>query len=155
MGRVSAIDDIPEAFIIDPEFVSLCKTEKIGDALGSERIYVNIDTVKPGGKSAKYHTHSLQEEFFVILSGSGLLRMDGQQLAVKAGDAVSKPAGQGIAHQFINNGTEPLRILDMGTREPEDIAEYPDEGVVLLRKQRAAFQLEGRLQGWSSDPNEG
>jgi uncharacterized cupin superfamily protein len=30
---------------------------------------VNIDYVKPGAKSTKFHSHSLQEEFFLILNG--------------------------------------------------------------------------------------
>jgi uncharacterized cupin superfamily protein len=50
-------------------------TQCLGAAAGSERLYVNIDTVPPGAYSAKYHSHSNQEEFFLILSGSGTLRM--------------------------------------------------------------------------------
>ena len=153
MRRVSNINNIPREYMDDPDFQSKMKTVLIGDALGCEKIYVNIDYVKPGGKSVKYHSHSKQEEFFLIMSGEGILRMDGQQIPVKVGDVVSKPAGKDIAHQFINNGSEILQILDMGTREQGDIATYPDENTILLRDSNLAFHVDNGIKGWDSDPN--
>ena len=44
-------------------------TKSLGDAAGSQKLYVNIDYVPPGAFSTKYHSHSQQEEFFLILSG--------------------------------------------------------------------------------------
>ncbi len=70
------------------------------------------------------------------------------------GDFVAKPAGKGIAHQFINTGEEILEILDCGLQVTDDVATYPDEDVVLLRKDRLAFKRADTLIGWSSDPNE-
>ena len=153
MRRISNINNIPREYMDDPGFQSKMKTVLIGDALGCEKIYVDIDYVKPGGKSVKYHSHSKQEEFFLIMSGEGILRMDGQQIPVKAGDVVSKPAGKGIAHQFINNGSEILQILDVGTREQDDIATYPDENTILLRDTNLAFHVDNGIKGWGSDPN--
>ncbi len=153
MKRISNINNIPREYMDDPDFQSKMKTVLIGDALGCEKIYVNIDYVKPGGKSVKYHSHSKQEEFFLIMSGEGILRMDGQQIPVKVGDVVSKPAGKDIAHQFINNGSEILQILDMGTREQGDIASYPDENTILLRDSNLAFHVDNGIKGWGSDPN--
>jgi uncharacterized cupin superfamily protein len=129
-------------------------TQCLGAAAGSERLYVNIDTVPPGAYSAKYHSHSNQEEFFLILSGSGTLRMDGEEYTVSKGDFVAKPAGRGIAHQFQNSGAEPLVILDTGTQEREDVVHYPDEGVRLV-KSCGQHRIAGADEGWTSDPNEG
>lgn len=39
-------------------------TKYLGAAAGSEKIYVNIDYVPSKAYSAKYHSHSQQEEFF-------------------------------------------------------------------------------------------
>jgi len=125
----------------------------LGAASGSEKIYVNIDRIPPGAKSAKYHSHSTQEEFFLIMSGTGTLRMDGEERVVKKGDFVSKPAGKNIAHQFINTGEEVLEILDVGTNEQGDIAYYPDENVYLIRGTGLAFQKDQALKNWDSDPN--
>ena len=153
MNRVLNIGNFPNEFMDDPEHKSLINTLYVGKAIGCEKLYASIDYVQPGGKSAKYHTHSTQEEFFMILGGTGLLRMDGNEIPVRAGDVVSKPAGKGIAHQFINNGSEVLQILDVGTQESNDIATYPDERVIFIRNQDMVFKMEDQLEGWTSDPN--
>jgi uncharacterized cupin superfamily protein len=126
----------------------------LGLAAGSEKLYVNIDYVEPGAKSTKYHTHSTQEEFFLILNGSGILRMNGEEHPVAKGDFVAKPAGKGIAHQFINNGTDVLEILDCGLQTNDDVATYPDEDVVYVKHLRKDFKLSEAIEGWSSEPNE-
>lgn len=138
-NRISNISNIPKEYMYDPNFQSKMKTVLVGDAIGSEKIYVNIDFVKPGGKSVKFHAHSKQEEFFLIMSGKGLLRMYGDEIPIKAGDVISKPAGKNIAHQFINNSSEVLQILDVGTREKGDVAIYPDENIVYLRDEKLVF----------------
>ena len=129
------------------------KTLRLGAAAGSQRLYVNIDHVKPGAKSVKYHAHSRQEEFFLILQGTGVLRIDGKRIAVKSGDFVAKPAGKGIAHQFINTGSKILQILDCGLKEAGDIVTYPDENVALIPSMKRAFRGGAALKNWSSDPN--
>jgi uncharacterized cupin superfamily protein len=154
MKKPANLDDIPDTYGTDPEPKSLTMTKMLGALAGSERLYVNIDYVQPGDQSAKYHSHSLQEEFFLILKGSGSLRIQGETFPVRAGDFLAKPAGKGIAHQFINDGPDMLEILDCGTLEYEDIAEYPDEDILLVRKTRTAFHRSAALKGWSSDPNE-
>jgi uncharacterized cupin superfamily protein len=153
MLKVLNIDKLPGEFVDDPEFELEMKTVYLGTAAGSEKIYVNIDYVKPGAKSVKYHSHSRQEEFFFILKGSGILRMKGEEVPVKQGDFVAKPAGLDIAHQFINNGSEILQILDCGTNERDETITYPDEEVILLKKQRLIFRILDALKDWSSDPN--
>ena len=153
MVKLLNVDSLPDEFIDDPKFESKMKTLYLGAAAGSERIYVNIDYVKPGAKSVKYHSHSKQEEFFLILEGSGTLRMNDEKTPVKKGDFVAKPAGKEIAHQFINDGSEVLQILDCGLNEKEETITYPDDDVILVKKQRMAFKISDALKEWSSDPN--
>jgi uncharacterized cupin superfamily protein len=153
MLKVLNSDSVPTGFIDDSKFESQMKTLYLGAAAGSEKLYVNIDYVKPGAKSVKYHSHSRQEEFFLILEGSGILRMNGEEVSVKQGDFVAKPAGKDIAHQFINDGSEVLRILDCGLNEKDETITYPDEEVILLKKQRMVFKISDALKDWSSDPN--
>lgn len=154
MNRVSNLERIPRKYMDDPEFETQLKTVMVGDAIGCERFYVNMDYVKPGAASTKYHSHSKQEELFLIMKGNGILRMDGEEMPVCEGDVVSKPAGKDIAHQFINTGSEVMQILDVGTREPDDVATYPAENVVYIRSRKSAFNLGDKIEGWSSDPNE-
>lgn len=153
MPDILNVDSLPEEFIDDPKFESQMRTLYLGTAAGSEKIYVNIDYVKPGAKSVKYHSHSKQEEFFLILEGSGILRMNDDETPVKKGDFVAKPAGKEIAHQFINNGSEVLQILDCGLNEKDETITYLDDEVIFLKRQRMAFKISDALKDWSSDPN--
>ena len=95
-------------------------TKSLGAAAGSRKIYVNVDSVPPNAYSTKYHSHSQQEEFFLIISGTGILRLNDEEIPVKQGDFFAKPAAQNIAHTFYNSGAENLLILDVGTTEKED-----------------------------------
>ncbi|QLY81017.1 cupin domain-containing protein [Clostridium intestinale] len=153
MYKISNINTIPDEYIDDPNFESKMKSLLIGDALGSEKIYVNIDFVKPGGKSTMYHSHSRQEEFFLIMSGNGLLRINEEEIPVKTGDVISKPAGKNIAHQFINNSSEILQILDVGNRDKDDVAMYPDENKIFIRNKKLVFNINDNIENWTSDPN--
>ncbi|MNM79737.1 Cupin domain protein [compost metagenome] len=153
MYKISNINTIPDEYIDDPNFESKMKSLLIGDALGSENIYVNIDFVKPGGKSTMYHSHSRQEEFFLIMSGNGLLRINEEEIPVKPGDVISKPAGKNIAHQFINNSSEILQILDVGNRDKDDVAIYPDENKIFIRNKKLVFNINDNIENWTSDPN--
>ena len=154
MLTIHNVDEMPESHIDDPLFETGLKIKKLGALGGSEKLYVNIDCVKPGAVSVKYHSHSLQEEFFLVLKGSGTLRVGDKSRPVKQGDFFSKPAGKDNAHQFINDGDEILEILDCGAPNKNDIVTYPDEDVILIKKTGAAFKGTDRIEGWSSEPNE-
>ena len=88
------------------------------------------------------------------MRGAGRLRLNGRTVRVKAGDFFAKPAGRGIAHQFINDGRKILEILDCGTNDCGDLVHYPDEGVILDKDRRIARKRKRMLTAWSADPNE-
>jgi uncharacterized cupin superfamily protein len=87
------------------------------------------------------------------MNGKGILRIDGQEISIKTGDVISKPAGKNIAHQFINNGSDILQILDVGTREKGDVATYPDENIIYNRDEKLVFNANDNIKNWTSDPN--
>ena len=154
MGKIRNLTKLPSEFIDDSKFKSKLQTKYLGAAAGNEKLYLNIDYIKPGGKSAKYHSHSLQEEFFAILKGSGLLRFNKEEIEVTTNDFFAKPAGKGIAHQFINNSNSILIILDCGTRDDNDEIYYPDEDVTYRKMVKQAYRKSELIKNWSSDPNE-
>lgn len=154
MNNISNIGNISKEYMYDPDFQTKMKTILISDAIGCEKIYVNIDYVKPGGESVKYHSHSKQEEFYLIMSGKGILRIDGEEILIKTGDVISTPAGKDNGHQFINNSSEILQILDVGTREKDDIITYPDENVILIKNKNLVFNISDNIKSWTSEPNE-
>ncbi len=154
MKLIKNLTKLSPDFIDDPKFDSKLRTKYLGAAAGSKDLYVNIDYIKPGGKSSKYHSHSQQEEFFAILKGTGLLRFNNKNIEVTTNDFFAKPAGKGNAHQFINNSDDILIILDCGTQIDNDEVYYPDEDVTLFKKTKVAFKKGKPIDKWSSDPNE-
>ncbi len=140
---------LPEAWT--HVFPKAVVTRCLGGAAGTKGFYVNIDTLPPGTYSAKYHAHTVQEEFFLILQGWGTLRTAQGEQPVGPGDFFAKPCGD--AHTFYNSGTEPLVILDVGVNAPGDTAVYPDEDVYYLRAQGLALRGGQALPDWSPEPN--
>jgi uncharacterized cupin superfamily protein len=93
---------------------------------------------------APAHCHSAEEELFVVLEGTlelelipspNAARYDGaepERHELRAGHVVSRPPGTRIAHKFVA-GPEGAVYLAYGTREPNDIAYYPEDNKVVLR----------------------
>jgi mannose-6-phosphate isomerase-like protein (cupin superfamily) len=61
-------------------------------------------TLEPGC-SIGYHQHDRECEYFIILSGTGLVNDNGKELPVKAGDMVA--TGNGASHSIKNTGSVP------------------------------------------------
>jgi mannose-6-phosphate isomerase-like protein (cupin superfamily) len=62
-------------------------------------------TLKPGC-SIGSHSHENETEYFLILSGEGLVNDNGTEKPVKSGDTVI--TGNGASHSITNNGSVPL-----------------------------------------------
>ena len=75
-------------------------------------------------------------------------------ILIKKGDVISAPAGKDSEHQFINNSEEILQILDIGTREKDDIITYPDENIMYIKDKNLVFNINDSIKNWTSEPNE-
>jgi mannose-6-phosphate isomerase-like protein (cupin superfamily) len=67
-------------------------------------------TRMPPGTSIGEHTHRFdEEEFYLILSGQGHMRRDGEEFAVHAGDLIrNRPGG---THSLVNTGLDDLCLF--------------------------------------------
>mgnify|MGYP000480481330 CR=1 FL=1 len=72
------------------------------------RMSVAMASLNPG-KSTVLHYHKSSDEIYFILSGSGLLEIEGEKREVSAGDYIYIKAGQ--KHKVENLGEEPLKIV--------------------------------------------
>lgn len=63
----------------------------------------------PVGGATQEHYHPRAEEIYFITHGNGRMRIEGEERAVSAGDAIAIPPGR--RHKLWNTGTEPLRLL--------------------------------------------
>ena len=100
----------------------------IGSALGSVKLGYNLTEIPPGKTAFPYHFHYVNEEMFLVLQGTGKVRMPDGTHPLKAGDIVCCPPGADGAHQIINDGAVPLRYLALSTVQDPEVVEYPDSG---------------------------
>ena len=106
--------------------------KSIGDAAGLKNLGVHLITVQPGHRSTEYHFHHYEEECVYILSGQGTVVMGDQTHKIGSGDFMGHPIDK-VAHEMINDGTEPLVCLVIGQRLAQDISDYPRKGKRLYR----------------------
>jgi quercetin dioxygenase-like cupin family protein len=69
---------------------------------------VGTQTVAPGC-FIREHTHDRNEEIIFVVSGKGLLKLDGETHPLEPGSAVF--LGKNRRHQFINLGPKPLTFM--------------------------------------------
>ncbi|GAC1333096.1 MAG: cupin domain-containing protein [Collimonas sp.] len=104
---------------------------RLGTGTAAQKLGASIDTVAPGKISCPYHFHYAQEEMFIILEGSGTLRVAGEMLPLRSGDVVFIPPGPEYPHQIVNTSDQPLKYLSVSTMEQPEVCEYPDSGKFL------------------------
>jgi len=126
----------------EPLYDTLCARLAAGTA--ATKLGISIDVVEPGKRGCPYHFHHAQEEAFVVLEGTGTLRVAGELLALKAGDTVFIPPGPSYPHQIVNTSAAPLKYLSISTRDSPEIVEYPDSGKYL-----ASARRDGEPHGFS------
>ena len=132
---------------------------RLARGTAARKLGASIDVVAPGKRGCPYHLHHAQEEMFVVLQGSGTLRVAGEMLPIKAGDVIFIPAGPEYPHQIINTSDAPLKYLSVSTMETPEICEYPDSGKYLAEgslDRDAPFEVIDRrresLDYWDGEP---
>jgi uncharacterized cupin superfamily protein len=101
---------------------------RIGRAIGLQKLGCALFVVPPGKRAFPYHAHSLMEEMYVVLEGSGTLRQDGQEHPVREGDVIASPIGK--AHQIVNTSDKSLKYLVISNNENVDVTLYPDSNKI-------------------------
>ena len=115
---------------LNPAAIRLDKS--IGDEAGLKNIGIHLITIAPGDKSTEFHAHKYEDEAIYVLSGSGTEVMGEVKQKIGPGDFIGFPAG-GVAHETVNDGTEPLVCLVIGQRLAQDVVDYPRKGKRLYR----------------------
>ena len=118
---------------------------------------VNIRVIEPGQPACLYHRENAQEDF-LVLSGECRVLIEEQEIPLKAGHFVHRPAGTN--HVFVGAGDGPSAILMIGHRPPKHELCYPVSE--LAAKYRASAEEEtpdprvayGKFSEWegNADP---
>jgi len=97
--------------------------------LGAQKLGYNVTAVPPGKRAFPFHNHRVNEEMFLVLAGTGEVRIGSDTYPIRTGDIIACPAGgPETAHQIVNTGSEEMRYLAVSTNLSPEIAEYPDTG---------------------------
>jgi uncharacterized cupin superfamily protein len=100
------------------------------EGLAARDLGLSVDIVPPGKRACPYHLHHSEEEMFIVLEGSGTLRVAGEHLPITRGDIIVIPAGREYPHHILNDSAAPLKYLSISTRRKPEVCEYPDSGKV-------------------------
>lgn len=92
---------------------------------------VSVYEIPPGKAAYPYHYHTMNEETFYILGGTGRLTTPDGDRTVCKGDFLFFPAGEKGAHMLTNiSDSEMLVYLDFDTENPIEVAFYPHTGKI-------------------------
>ena len=132
---------------------------RLGTGTAALKLGASVDIVAPGQRACPSHFHHAQEEMFIILEGSGTLRVAGELLPLRSGDVVFIPPGPAYPHQIINTSDAPLKYMSISTRDTPEVCEYPDSGKYAAmvdidgkRVLHAVQRLEHSVDYWDGEP---
>jgi len=80
---------------------------------GTTQFEVRITRIPPGGTNTKYHTHTMEEEWFYVLQGKCHICLNGKWREIEEGDSIFKPVGD--YHIFRNFADVPCEIIMLGS----------------------------------------
>src|SRR5688572_20575008 len=83
-------NDVPlQALKREPNYDS--QGARLARGTAAQKLGASFDILQPGKRGCPYHLHHAQEEMFVILEGTGTLRVAGEMIPVKPGDTIFIP----------------------------------------------------------------
>jgi mannose-6-phosphate isomerase-like protein (cupin superfamily) len=85
--------------------------------LGAEQTGMNFLTIKAGQREAFAHRHRTAEEIYVVVEGSGRVKLDDELVDLAPLDAVR--VGPGVARSF-EGGPDGLQVLIFGPHVESD-----------------------------------
>ena len=127
---IAKLEGLRRVHQLNPSAIRIDKS--LGDEVGLKNIGIHLVTIAPGDKSTEFHTHKYEEEAIYVLSGHGTEMIGDAAQKIGPGDFIGFPAG-GVAHETVNDGTEPLICLVIGQRLAQDVVDYPRKGKRLYR----------------------
>jgi uncharacterized cupin superfamily protein len=121
--------------------------------LGAVELGASVYELPPGECTWPYHYHHGNEEWLAVLAGTPTLRTPEGERELRAGEVVCFPAGPDGAHQVVNGGNEPARILLLSTMNVPSVSAYPDSDKVGVRGGDEAFVFprRGAVDYWEGE----
>jgi len=113
---------------LDPEFDPPSERDgfrgrraRLGRQAGCEHLGCSLFELEPGSAAFPLHYHFGNEEMLIVLGGKVALRTAESERILDGGEVVAFPVGDAGAHQVVNRGQEPARILIVSEMKAPDI----------------------------------
>jgi uncharacterized cupin superfamily protein len=112
----------------------------VGPWGGGHPFDVELARIPPGKKNYPFHSHAAQTEYYIIISGSGLLNHgeDASQ-PVKAGDHIILLPGE--AHELANTSEQDLVYFVLADHHRADVTSYPHTGKRQIKPEYRVVRL--------------
>jgi mannose-6-phosphate isomerase-like protein (cupin superfamily) len=119
LKRLTDVEDSAPGF----GFGDVQEARFANDDLETEDTGVSHLRVKPGERQAFAHRHENAEEVYVVLAGSGRVKLDDEIVEIEALDAIR--VAPGVTRQF-EAGSDGIELLAFGQRHEGDGALVKD-----------------------------
>jgi uncharacterized cupin superfamily protein len=107
--------------------------------MGVGRAFMKVQLIRPGWPSARLHSHAAVDEYYLVLTGHGTLRMGDHTVPIGPGHLIGKPTGPNLASSLVADQEEALTVLDIEvwpdasrTDGTNDACAYPDHRELYL-----------------------
>ena len=97
-------------------------------SVGAKQFALLVNEFDPGLTSTA-HKHDAEEHAFYVISGTGIMNIEGEKISVAPGDAVFVPPGK--MHQISSTGDAPLKYVVL----------YSPPGPNLALREKGAYGL--------------
>jgi uncharacterized cupin superfamily protein len=113
---------------LDPEFEAPVERDgfrsrraRLGREAGCEHLGISLFELEPGSAAFPLHYHLGNEEMLIALGDGLALRTADGERALAAGEVVALRVGEAGAHQVVNRGDDPARLLMVSEMNAPDI----------------------------------
>ncbi|MDQ6929968.1 MAG: cupin domain-containing protein [Candidatus Eremiobacteraeota bacterium] len=113
-----------------------CSDAEVGFFIGAQRLGYRVAIVPPGSRFCPLHNHALEEEVFLVLSGTPAIRTGSQTIECREGDFIAFPVGERGTHQLVNQSQAPAMVLLLARTEAVEANYYPDSDKLLVDTDR-------------------
>lgn len=114
-----------------------------GPETGGHPFDVELCRIPAGARNWPLHAHQVQWEFFLVLSGHGLLLTESGTSPIGPGDFLIAPP-KAEAHQIHNTGAEPMELLIVADNPDTDVVRYPESQRTFTKPERIMRDASGR-----------
>ena len=121
--KIDTYTGYPEPF---RQAVAGRERKRLGNTVGLDQFGVNLSRLKPGAASSQRHWHQNEDELVYMLEGELVLVEDNGETVLRPGDAAGWKAGVANGHCLINRTQRDAVYLEIGSRAPREVANYPD-----------------------------